>query len=165
MLYSECCCPSRSQSENRGKRKEKYWEELYQRIKKAVEHVGNGDINCNWYSWNSSQRFGKGTGRIENWRMTWDHPNYSIIEIDQNTEKSPGDLRRLDVTQTPVKDHQLMIVWKTHKKKKLSKCWGIGCEWSTLKLGLLFHIPKYQPVFVTFESNFKNMRLNLDKIK
>ena len=34
-----------------------------------------------------------------------------------------------------------------------------------LKLGLLFHIPIYQLVFVTFESNFKNMRLNLDKIK
>ena len=28
-----------------------------------------------------------------------------IIEIDQNTEKSPGDLRRLAVTQTPVKDN------------------------------------------------------------
>ena len=28
--------------------------------------------------------------------------NYCIIEIGQNTEKSPGDLRRLAVTQTPV---------------------------------------------------------------
>ncbi len=27
-----------------------------------------------------------------------DHPNYSIIKIGQNTEKSPGDLRRLDVS-------------------------------------------------------------------
>ena len=34
------------------------------------------------------------------------HRNYCIIEIGQNTEKSPGDLRRLAVTQTPVKDHQ-----------------------------------------------------------
>ena len=33
----------------------------------------------------------------------WD---YSIIENGENTEKSPGDLRRLSVTQTPVKDHQ-----------------------------------------------------------
>ena len=32
-----------------------------------------------------------------------DHPNKSIIKIDQNTEKSPGDLRRLAVTQIPVK--------------------------------------------------------------
>ena len=27
-----------------------------------------------------------------------DHPNYSIIVNGQNTEKSPGDLRRLAVT-------------------------------------------------------------------
>ena len=39
-----------------------------------------------------------------------DHPNYNIVTISQNTEKSSGDLRRLAVTQTPVKDHQLMLV-------------------------------------------------------
>ena len=33
--------------------------------------------------------------------------------IGKNTEKSPGDLRRLAVTQTPVKDHQLRLVWKS----------------------------------------------------
>ena len=32
-----------------------------------------------------------------------------IIEISQNTEKSPGDLKRLVFTQTPVKDHQLKL--------------------------------------------------------
>ena len=31
-----------------------------------------------------------------------DYPNHSIIEIGQNTEKSPGDLGRLAVSQTPV---------------------------------------------------------------
>ena len=31
--------------------------------------------------------------------------NDSIIEDSQNTENSPGDLRRLAVTQTPVKNH------------------------------------------------------------
>ena len=30
------------------------------------------------------------------------HPNYSIIEIGRNIEKSPEDLRRPAVTQTPV---------------------------------------------------------------
>ena len=35
--------------------------------------------------------------------MTGDHPNDSIIENSQNTKKNPGDLRRLAVTQTPVK--------------------------------------------------------------
>ena len=31
-------------------------------------------------------------------------------------EKSPGDLRRLAVTQIPVKDHQLTPIWKTLKE-------------------------------------------------
>ena len=30
--------------------------------------------------------------------MSGDHPNYSIVEIGQKTEKSPGDLRRLAAT-------------------------------------------------------------------
>ena len=47
----------------------------------------------------------KGTGGFGNKRTNGDHPNEYIIEIGQNTEKSPGDLRKL-VSQTPVKDHQ-----------------------------------------------------------
>ena len=43
-------------------------------------------------------------------RMSRDHQNYIIIEIGQNTEKSPGNLRRLAVTQTPVRNHWLMLV-------------------------------------------------------
>ena len=42
--------------------------------------------------------------------MTGDYRNYSIFENGQNTEKSPRDLRRLAVTQTPVKDHQLKLM-------------------------------------------------------
>ena len=38
------------------------------------------------------------------------------IENGQNTEKSPGDLRRLSVAQTPMKDHQLTLMWKTLKE-------------------------------------------------
>ena len=49
------------------------------------------------------QGFGSG-------RMSGENPNYSIVEIDQNTEKSPGDLRRLAVIQTPEKTHQLTLV-------------------------------------------------------
>ena len=44
------------------------------------------------------------------------HLNYSIIEKGQNTEKSPGDLKRLAVAQIPVKDHQLTLMWKTLKQ-------------------------------------------------
>ena len=28
---------------------------------------------------------------------------------------SPGDLRRLGITQTPIENHQLILVWKTLK--------------------------------------------------
>ena len=52
-------------------------------------------------------------GLYQLWRTSGDHPNYYIIENGQNTEKSPGDLRRLAVTQTPVKNHQLTLIWKT----------------------------------------------------
>ena len=48
----------------------------------------------------------KGTGRLGIWRKIGDDLNDSIIENGQNTEKIPGDLRRLAVTQNPVKDHQ-----------------------------------------------------------
>ena len=37
----------------------------------------------------------------------------TITESGQNTEKSPGDLRWLAVIQTPVKSHQLKLMWKT----------------------------------------------------
>ena len=37
----------------------------------------------------------------------------TIVEIGQNTEKSRGDLKRLAVTQTPEKNYQLTLVWKT----------------------------------------------------
>ena len=52
----------------------------------------------------------KGTGVLGSWRASEDHPNYTIVENGQNTEKTPGDLRRLAVTQTPVKDHQLTLL-------------------------------------------------------
>ena len=50
------------------------------------------------------------TGKFTNQRTSGDYPDYSIIKIGQNTEKNPGDLRRLAATQTPVKDHQLALV-------------------------------------------------------
>ena len=48
-----------------------------------------------------------------NERSSGDNPNYSIVEIGQNTEKSPGNLRRLFASQTPVKDHRLTLMGKT----------------------------------------------------
>ena len=57
-----------------------------------------------------TKRIIKGPEGLESWRESGDHLNYSIIENGQNTEKSPGDLRRLAVTQTPVKNHQLKLM-------------------------------------------------------
>ena len=41
-----------------------------------------------------------------------------IIKISQNPEKSPGDLRRLAVTQNTMRNHQLILVWKTLERVK-----------------------------------------------
>ena len=46
----------------------------------------------------------KGTGRLgKRGRVE------TIIKVGQNTKKSPGDLSRFAVTQTPVKKHQLTL--------------------------------------------------------
>ena len=60
-------------------------------LKKAEEHESDDYTNSNWYSWYSHQRISTRTG---NNKVSGDHPNYCIIEISQNTEKSPGDLKR-----------------------------------------------------------------------
>ena len=75
-----------------------------------MEHEDDNYNNCDRYFWYSNYRITKGTGGLGSWRTSGDHPNYTIIENSQNTEKSPGDLRRLAVTQTPVKDHQLTLM-------------------------------------------------------
>ena len=46
---------------------------------------------------------------MENKRTSGDHPDYSIIEIGQNT-KNPGKLRRLSVIQTIVENLQLTLM-------------------------------------------------------
>ena len=52
----------------------------------------------------------KRTGGLGIWRTSGDHLNYSIAENGENTEKSPEDLRRLSITQTPVKNNQLTLM-------------------------------------------------------
>ena len=55
----------------------------------------------------------KKTRRLGHKRTSRNNSNYSIVEIDQNIKKSQGDLRRLVVSQTSVKNHQLTLMWKT----------------------------------------------------
>ena len=58
-----------------------------------MEYEGDSDTNCNWCAWNNSQRVSKETGKLGNERKSGVNPDYSIIKIGQNIEKSPGNLR------------------------------------------------------------------------
>ena len=66
----------------------------------------------------------KGLERVGNQKMNWDYTNYSIV--GQNSEKRFGNLWRFAVTQTPVKDHQLMLVCEKKNKKKIKKLLGVS---------------------------------------
>ena len=76
-----------------------------------MEHKGDGDASVI----GALGTITRGTGGLGNNRTRREHPNYSNTEIGQNTKKSPGDLRRLTLTQIPVENHQLTLEWKTHK--------------------------------------------------
>ena len=69
-----------------------------------MDHESDVDMNCNWCAQNCPQSFGEMSGRGGNWRTSRDHSNYSIFKVGQNTEKSHGDLSKLSIIQTPVKD-------------------------------------------------------------
>ena len=79
-----------------------------------MDQTSDNYTNCNWCFWYNNLTITKGTGGLESWWTSGDHPNYSIIENGQNTENNPGDLRRLAVTQTPVEDHQHLLMWKNY---------------------------------------------------
>ena len=59
-----------------------------------------------------TQQNSKGGDRegLGSWRTGRYNPNDSIAENDQKPETSPVDLRRLTVTQTPGKNHQLTLI-------------------------------------------------------
>ena len=60
-----------------------------------MKSVVDGDTNCSWCTWNGHQRIGKRIETVENRRKILVHSDYSIAEIDQHTEKSPADVKRL----------------------------------------------------------------------
>ena len=73
---------------------------------KAVEHESNDCAHCDSYFRHNNKRIIKSTGGLGSWRTGRDYPNDRAAENNQNPETSPGDLRRLTVTQTPVQNHQ-----------------------------------------------------------
>ena len=75
-----------------------------------MEHESDGDTNCNWRARHGHQMIVTGNGELANKKTSGNPPNYSIVEIGQNTKKSPGDLRIFSITQTQVENHQLTLV-------------------------------------------------------
>ena len=71
-------------------KRDKYLD-LAKELKKTVEHEGGNNTNCEWCFWHGNWRISKGPEGLGSWRPSRDHPNNSIIENDQNIEKSPGD--------------------------------------------------------------------------
>ena len=65
-----------------------------------MEQKDVGDATCNWCTRNDLQKLVNRAGRDGNQKTSRNH----TVLIGQITEKSPGILKRLDVTQTPVKD-------------------------------------------------------------
>ena len=62
------------------------------------------------------QKIGKRTRGLGNNGTRGHNLNNGIAENSHNTDKSSGDLRRLVVTQTLLKVHQLKLMRKTLKK-------------------------------------------------
>ena len=77
-----------------------------------------------------------------------DHPNYSIGKIGQNTEVIPGDLRRLDVAQTPVRNAGMEDSkgvnnnnkWISIRRRKKQWAWNEKAKRKTMVTTLIFFI-------------------------
>ena len=93
------------------KKKKRQILESCSRAEKAVGHEGNSYTNCYCCYWKAHSGLGKVIGWIENQTKNQEHPYQRTVTLEYL--KSSGDLRRLAVTQTSVKNHQLKLVWKT----------------------------------------------------
>ena len=105
-----------------------------------MKHKSDGDTNCNWYARYSHQRISTRTGGYGNKRTSRDHSNSNIVDVGQNTEKNPGDLRSLAVTQSPVKNHQLTLLWKILK--------GVKSQGINLTSKIVIHSSKWMRQFL-----------------
>ena len=63
-----------------------------------------------------TEKIGTGTRELGNNTTNGDHPNYSIAEIGQKTEMSPGDWGDLLSINLQWKKHLLTLRWKTLKE-------------------------------------------------
>ena len=85
-------------------------------LKKTVKHEGDGDDSCNQWTWNNLQNLGKNVLNLKSEVESRPYRSwlffFFFFLIDQNTEKRPGELRIIAVTQTSAKDHPLTLVRK-----------------------------------------------------
>ena len=95
---------------NESEKKDKYLDFARELKKINMEHESDNYTNRDWCFWYSHQRIIKGTGGLGGLRTSGNYQIYNIIENGQNTEKSPGDLRRLAVTQTQVRNDRLKLM-------------------------------------------------------
>ena len=77
-----------------------------------MEHESDDSTNFDWCFGTVIEGILKGLEDLEV-ADEWRPYKRQLIEEGQNTEKSPGDLGRLDVTQNPVDNYQLTLIWKT----------------------------------------------------
>ena len=75
-----------------------------------MKHEGNSDTNFNWWPWNNPQRAGKNRRGIVNQRKNRDHPDNRYVQISSNTQESPRDQRRNNISQTTATINHLKLV-------------------------------------------------------
>ena len=84
------CCSCSPKSENeKGKNKQIFWS--YLRAEKSVVHENDGDNNNSKCTMNSSHELVKETGGTEDWKLTCDYTDHSIVKIGNNTKTSPKE--------------------------------------------------------------------------
>ena len=60
-----------------------------------MEHEGYSATNFDWCSCYRHQKIGPGAGGVRNKRKHRDHPTTSFLRSAKNTEKNPGDLKKI----------------------------------------------------------------------
>ena len=96
---NEICHSAGLQNENQRKRTEIQVLRVCQRIKKKLWNMKVMMIPILIGARRTiSKGLMRSSARVGNRRTSWDHPNYGIVKIGQNTKKSPGDSSKLVVT-------------------------------------------------------------------
>ena len=80
-----------------------------------MEYEGDIDTNYSCGSWNGLEESWKETERTVVQRKNQDQPDNNNGKILLNTWKCSGDLKKMTVIKTSVKNHKLELVWKAWK--------------------------------------------------